>query len=71
MAKPTRVTPTTQQAGRPMDWTAFDGHRYHGRIITVRRRRWLDFTYYVPGFGDVRTRLDLRDPDNRARIQIW
>lgn len=68
MAAVSRIT--TQHEGRPMDWTAFDGKQYHGRIVRVIRRHWLHFTYYVPGFGDVTTTMDLRVHRDRI-VAIW
>jgi hypothetical protein len=53
-----------------MDFLGFDGKQYHGRIVDVRRRRWLRFTYYVPGLGDVTCNLDLKT--NAARVlEVW
>jgi hypothetical protein len=61
---------TKKQIGRPMDFLGFDGKQYHGRIVDVRRRRWLRFTYYVPGLGDVTCNLDLKT--NAARVlEVW
>lgn len=53
-----------------MDFLGFDGKTYHGRVVEVRRRRWLVFTYYVPRFGEVRNTLDLRLHSDRV-LAIW
>lgn len=47
-------------AGRPCDFTGFDGRLYNGRIKAIKRRVWLSFTYYVPGTGWIDGLLDLR-----------
>lgn len=54
--------------GRPMDFTAFDGRVYNGRIVDVRRRSWLVFTYWIPGLGEIANIIDLREHRNRIEV---
>ena len=58
MGRPSRVT--KKQIGRPIDFLGFDGKTYNGRIVDVLRRRYVVFTYYVSGFGEIRNVLDMR-----------
>jgi hypothetical protein len=68
MSAPLRFTKAHE--GRPMEFLGFDGKQYHGRIVAIARRRWLVFTYFVFGTGEVTARLDLKVHRDRV-LEVW
>ncbi len=61
---------TKAHEGRPMEFLGFDGRQYHGRIVAIVRRRWLTFTYFVFGTGEVTAVLDLKTQRDRV-LEVW
>ena len=61
-----RVRVGKRAEGRPVDWTGFDGLQYHGRIVAVKRGRFVSIDYHVPGrSGEYRAVLDTKADRDR------
>jgi len=65
---------TRNQIGRPIDFAAFDGKLYNGRLVNVKRNScciWVIIDYYIPGLsimGPFRANLTYHQAKERVTV---